>query len=174
MNITKEQQDLVSRSYVNFKDKGILVLEGIHGKAFEGFKEVLTKKGVSIDREEVVFFKDLTWFGGGEEGVLITNQHLYYYQWGFKQIAVADILEIKIGGWFDENIVFVLKSGQAVSIWLSKLFSEIKAVVDILQSVDAVCEVKVKSVPVQIQCLGCKAIISSSQNFCEYCRSPIS
>ena len=171
--LTQEKRDLISRSYVNFKDKLILVLDGIHGKAFEGFKKVLFERDVSIDDEEVVLFKDLTWFGGGEEGILITNKHFYYYQWGFKQIAITDISEVKIDGWFDENIVFVLKSGQSVSIWAAKLFSEVKAVIDILQKVDTVCEVEVKPVPMQIQCLGCKAIISSSQNFCEYCRSPV-
>ena len=168
--LTEKKRNLISKSYVNFEDKRILVLANIRGKAFETFKGILIKRKSTVENEENVFFKDLTWLGGGEEGILITNKYFYYYQWGFKQIEITNIDEVRIGGWFDENIVFVLKSGQSVSIWASKLFSEVKEVIDILQTVD---EVNVRPVPVQVKCLGCKAIIKSNQNFCEYCRSPL-
>ncbi|MCL1989296.1 MAG: hypothetical protein FWG67_00235, partial [Defluviitaleaceae bacterium] len=129
--LTQKKRDLISKSYVNFRDKRILVLSGIDGKAFETFKSILVKRNAPIENEEVVFFKDLTWLGGGEEAILITDKHFYYYQWGFKLIKISHIRELKIGGLFDENIVFVLKSGQSVSIWASKLFSEVKEVIDI-------------------------------------------
>ncbi|MCL2559327.1 MAG: hypothetical protein FWE07_02465 [Turicibacter sp.] len=171
--LTQRQKDAIAQSYVNFKDRGILVLAGISGKAFKTFKKRLVEWETPIDDEELVLFKDLTWLGGGEEGILITHAHFYYYQWRFKQIAIADIAEIKIGGLFDENIVFVLKNGQSVSIWLAKLFSEVKEVIEILQSVDEP-EQKKPSASSQVQCLGCRAIVLSHQNFCEYCRSPLS
>jgi len=175
--LSQKKKDLIAGVYVNFKDRRILVLDGISGDAFEGFKGILTKRNAPFENEEVVFFKDLTWFGGGEEGILITDKHFYYYQWGFKQIAIADIAQLRVGGWFDENIVFVLKNGQSVSLWLAKFFGEIKTIIEILQSDDEVAieiEAKEKSLPVQVQCLGCKAIIRANQNFCEYCRSPVS
>ena len=173
IKITQVKRDLISKSYVKFEDRGILVLDGISGKAFETFESILVKRNTPIKNEEVVFFKDLTWLGGGEEGILITSEHFYYYQWGFKQIAITDIAELKIGGLFNENIIFILENGQTISIWAAKLFLEVKAVIEILQTVDEV-EIKDKPVPVQVQCLGCKAIIRSNQNFCEYCRSPLS
>ena len=42
--------------------------------------------------------------------------------------AIADISEVLIGGLFDENIVFALKSGKTVSVLLSELFQEISAI----------------------------------------------
>jgi len=170
--ITQKKRDLISKSYVNFKDRGILVLNGINGNAFETFKRILVTRNIHIENEEIVFFKDLTWLGGGEEGILITSKYFYYYQWGFKQITISDIVELKTGGLFNDNIVFVLKSGQLISIWAAKLFSEVKATIEILQTDDKkVKSEKRNSFP--IQCLGCRAIIQVSQNFCEYCRSPI-
>lgn len=169
--ITQVKRDKISKSYVNFKDKGILVLEGVNGKAFETFKSILVKRNNPIENEEVVFFKDLTWFGGGEEGILISSKYFYYYQWGFKKIAITDIAELKIGGLFDESIVFVLKNGQSESIWAAKLFSEVKATIETLQANDEI-EIEDNPVPVQVQCLGCKAIIRANQSFCDYCRSP--
>ena len=170
--LTQTKRNLISSAAVTFKDRKILILDGVRGRAFETFKAFLIKKNAPIEREEVIFFKDLTLFGGGEEGVLITDKHFYYYQWGFRQIAIADISEVLIGGLFDENIVFALKSGHTVSIWLSKLFQEIKAVIAILQTDDVAFDAA-KSQPVQVQCLGCKAIVRREQNICDYCRSPL-
>ena len=171
--LTQKKRDLILGSHINFKAKGILVLDDIHGKPFETFKNILVKRNSPISNEELVFFKDLTWFGSGEEGFLITSEYFYYYQWGFKVIKISHIRELKIGGLLNENIVFTLENGQTISIWLSKFFDEVKAVIEVLNTVDTIEEIETKPASIQMQCLGCKAIIRSNQNFCEYCRSPL-
>jgi len=176
--MTQAKRALISKAYAKFADKRVLVFNSIKGQAFETFKKILVKRNAPIELEEFVLFRDLTLLGGGEEGILITNEHFYYYQWGFRQIAISDISEIKSSGLFNENIIFVLKNGEPVSmaIWASNLFNEVKEVVEILQSddeADVEITIKDKQAPVQVQCLGCKAIIRSNQKFCEYCRSPL-
>ena len=172
--LTNKQRSLISNAYANFTDRRILVFTSIQGEAFETFKRILVKRNAPIELEEFVLFRDLTWFGSGEEGILITNEHFYYYQWGYQQIAIVDIIEVKSSGWFNENLIFYLKSGESISvaIWSSNLFNEVREVIEILQADDVVDDDR--SAPIQIQCLGCKAIIRSNQKFCEYCRSPLS
>ena len=171
--LTNKQRSLISSAYANFTDGRILVFSSIQGEAFETFKRILVMRNAPIELEELVLFRDLTWFGGGEEGILITATHFYYYQWGYQQIAISGISEMKIGGWFNENIEFVLTSGQMISIWLAKLFHEVSTIIEIMQADDEV-EVDAQSAPVQVQCLGCRAIVRPNQKFCEYCRSPLS
>lgn len=48
-----------------------------------------------------------------------------------------------------------------------------KAIIELLQADDEI-DIEDKPAPVQVQCLGCKAIVRSNQKFCEYCRSPLS
>lgn len=170
--IKQTKRNLIFSAYETFTDSRILVLDNINGQAFETFKGILVKRNAPINEEEVVFFRDLTWFSGGEEGILITNAHFYYYQWGYRQIAISNIAKMKVGGLFDENIVFVLNCGQSISIWASKLFHEIKTIIEILKADDAI-SVNDQLASVQVQCLGCRAIIRSNQKYCEYCRSPL-
>jgi len=173
--LSQVKKDLISQAYSNFKDTQILIFNSISGQSFDTFRNILVGRNAPIENEEFVFFRDLTMLRGGQEGVLITNKHLYYYQWGFQQIVVADIVEIKMSGLFNENLVFNLKDHQTISIaiWASNLFNEIKAVITILQVEDEV-KTEEKATSHQVRCLGCKAIIRSDQNFCEYCRSPLS
>jgi|GEM_PF-3554079 len=172
--LSKKQKDLISKAYTNLADRRILVFSSIQGEAFETFKRILVKRNAPIELEEFILFRDLTLLGSGEEGILITNEHFYYYQWGFRQIAISDIAEMKSSGWFNENIVFVLKNGESISmaIWATNLFNEVRKVIEILQIEDEAEEEK--SASVQVRCLGCRAIIRSNQKFCEYCRSPLS
>jgi len=167
--------DSISRASVSFKDKAVLVLDGVHGRAFDGFKQTLAKRGISLKDEVLVLFKDLTWFGGGEDGFLITDKRVYYHEWGFRCLEIAEIEMVRIGGLFDENIEFILKDGQIISLWLAKIFSEVKAVIEVLKSVDVAPTLVEDDRPMvhQVQCLGCRAIVRSNQNFCEYCRSPL-
>jgi len=170
--LTQEKKGLLLKSHVDFKDRHILMLDGIGRKAFEGFKQALDKKNISLEDEEVILFKDFTWFGSGDEGLLITDEHLYFkYWWYFECVKIADVREVQHSGWFNENIKLVLNNGKSVSLWAHEVFDEVKTVVDILRTGDAVTA---EPVTTQVQCLGCKAIIRSNQAFCEYCRSPLS
>jgi len=176
--VTQEKKALIAKAYANFTDRRILVFSSIKGEAFETFKEILVKRNAPFELEEFILYRDLTILGGGEEGILITNAHFYYYQWGYQQIAISDIAEIKYSGWFDEYIIFVLKNGKSVSmaIWASSLFDEIREVIEILQTDDNddVTNVDNQSAPLQVRCLGCRAIVRANQKVCEYCRSPLS
>ena len=171
--LAKNKEDLILEASVSFKDKTVLVLENIGGHAFDGFKQTLRRRGVTLEAEVLVLFKDLTWFRGGEDAFLITDKHIYYHEWGYRCLVISDIDIVRIGGLFDENIEFVLKNGQVVSLWLSKIFYEVKTVIDLLQLEDKITPDEQKTVVHQVQCLGCRAIVRASQNFCEYCRSPL-
>jgi len=113
----------------------------------------------------------LTWFGGGEDGLLITNKHVYYHEWGYKSLKLADIDEVRISGWFDENIDFILKHAPTMSIWAAKVFNEVRTVIEILNGVDE-NDVERKVTVAQTQCLGCGAITYPNHDFCEYCHRP--
>ena len=174
--LLQEKVDLISKAYVTFKDKDLLILDGINGRAFDGFKQTLANRNVFLEDEIPVLFKDLTWFGGGEDGLLITNKHVYYHEWGYKCLKLTDIDEVRIGGWFDENIDFILKHAPTISIWAAKVFNEVHTVIEILSKTDEkdAKERKDTSAPTQVKCLGCRAIVHSNQTFCDYCRSPLS
>jgi len=72
--LTQRQKDAIAQSYVNFKDRGILVLAGISGKAFKTFKKRLVEWETPIDDEELVLFKDLTWLCGVVFNVTVTTE----------------------------------------------------------------------------------------------------
>lgn len=137
----------------------------MNSKALDTFKNFLSAKGIFIKNDDIVYFKDLTWLKGGEEALLITNDYFYYYQWGFKVINLSEIKSLSIGGIFDENIVFEMKSGQNISIWAAKYFDEIKEVIDVIKSNSKVFQAKV--------CVGCRATIRTNREICDYCRLPV-
>jgi len=165
------KKDAILSAFINFQDKNIQILGGIGGRAFKGFKKTLSKRGVSFDEDEIVLFIDFTTFGSGSDGLLITSERLYYKFFSdFKQIELADIHRVKMSGERHESILFVFKNGQFAKISTDTSLDDIKTVIDILMGVnEAKSNIEVK----QVRCLGCQAIVSVNQNFCEYCRSPL-
>jgi len=168
----QKKLDLILSAYIDFQDKNIQILDGISGRAFNGFKKTLSKRGISLDEEEKILFTDFTTFGSGADGLLITNEQLYYKFFSdFKHIELTDIHRMKMDGERHENILIVLKNGQSISLSTDTNLDDIKTVIDILTGANGM---KVNIEGKQVKCLGCRAIINTNQNFCEYCRSPLS
>jgi len=170
--LNQKKLDLILSSYIDFQDENIQILDGISGRAFNGFKKTLSKRGISFGEEEKILFIDFTTFGSGADGLLITNKQLYYKFFSdFKHIELTDIYSMKMSGERHENIQIVLKNGQSVSISTDTNLDDIKTVIDILIDANGM---KVNIEVKQVKCMGCRAIINTNQNFCEYCRSPLS
>jgi len=137
IELTQEKRDWIKHAYnerADYKEHGISIFDDVPVKALDYFKGMLAKKGMELAYDEkVIFFKDFTWFKYGREGLLITNQKLYYkYHLYFKTVDLSDIAGLQIDPYDTENISFALKDGSTVEIYASELYKEVKEMIDIL------------------------------------------
>jgi len=137
IEITQEKRDLITQAYnksADYEEHGLRIFDDIPAKALNYFKEVLVKKGIQFSHdEEIVLFKDFTWLKYGREGLLITNQKLYYkYHFYFKIVELADIVELQIDPYDTYNISIALKDGSTIEIYASELYKEVKEIINIL------------------------------------------
>ena len=137
IEITQEKRDLITKLYntdADYKEHGLRIFDDIPAKALDYFKEVLVKKGIQFSHdEEIVLFKDFTWLKYGREGLLITNQNLYFkYHFYFKTVKLADIVELQIDPYDTYNISIALKDGSTIEIYAAELYKEVKEIMNIL------------------------------------------
>ncbi|MCL2558978.1 MAG: hypothetical protein FWE07_00705 [Turicibacter sp.] len=139
IEITQEKRDLITQVHnqnTNYKEHGLRIFDDIPDKALTYFKGMLNKKGIQLAHdEEIVLFKDFTWLKYGREGLLITNQNLYFkYHLYFRAVKLTDIVALQIDPYDTYNISIALKDGSTVEVYASELYKEVKEIMNILLS----------------------------------------
>jgi len=188
MSLTQQQREkiiLAHRSAIEAIDTAssehlktkFPLFNDIPAKKIANFKKMLAKNNVSVDNEEIIFFYDLTIFGSGKEGSLITNTSIYHIDTlGFKQAKFSDISQFHYEDGNTQGVgqTFIdLKDNTKLSYISAKwMFDIINA---IFAALGVVMAEKIELVQFdrleKAQCQNCRAW--TRHEICEYCRTPV-
>ena len=192
MQLTQDKKNKITEVHnkaLTLGDKNkMTIFDNIQGKRFDKFeRKVLSQQGISIENENPILFLSFIAALGG--WTLITNEKIYHKE-PLENLSVVKLSNIKlvtVSKKVPDRLMttITIKSQKDTITKMDDQLHLVKTILDILlerdtsielveaEKTEVVVENEHAQHPQQIRCLGCKAIISSNQNVCQYCRSPL-